>query len=436
MKTPIFYLACFFLILPVSVPLFAQEQSLFFAKKKSPFLYLFDGAEGIRLAPLQPKQSTTRLSLYDDEKVRAVFPDSATWEVVSGAPQFDSANGRLYFVATQPDPEPDDTTDKNLDPKREPDPAWREQILVAQLPDLTYIGRIPLEHNIYQSVNILLTPNGKQLLVSYDLSTQDEQNFSYIQETFDTTTFRQVGESKRIKIPRNEWRMESGRTVYFSENARYSQDGNIYDTTLPNFGVRTLPTYCDLVIRDNQARYFQMNKSLLTTLSIQGYEVKDRRQASCDPASATLWKAVKLIVSKPMEASAGRAPATSASPVPIVSNRGEMKAKVISKQHDPIANESSLYAPSDSFSFFLTIGANPHPSERPYYLNVRKPGEFNPCLMTVATDRKTAYFVNTDKKGDYTLYIFDLTTGEQIETIDINKIAPEFTPQSLILYNK
>jgi hypothetical protein len=178
------------------------------------YAYFFSLDQYVKLE-ISTQRVVTRGSLYDKGELKLLLPAS----LQKGGPptlgQYDTNSHRLYFLATQPESYSGD--------------KWKERIIIVELPDFKLVGRIDLDHFIVSSVNLLLTPDGRRLFVSYDFSQNDKDNYVFVREAYDTQSFKLL-ETKRAVIQRNQRTPDAGRGFKFSAQARFSEDGQtIFD---------------------------------------------------------------------------------------------------------------------------------------------------------------------------------------------------------------
>lgn len=159
-------------------------------------------------------------SLYEFEEIRSLLPAS----IKEGGPptlvEYDPSTRRLYFLSVQPE--------------TYSDTRYKGRIIIVELPAFKLVGWIDLGWFVNQQINVLLTPDGKQLLISYDLSSSHENSFVFIQEVYDTRSFKLL-ETKQAVIPQEKWTPEAGREVYFSEKARFCEDGRAICDEISDF---------------------------------------------------------------------------------------------------------------------------------------------------------------------------------------------------------
>ena len=388
------------------LPLLAFSES-----KQVRYAYLFDGAEFLKI-DLSKGEVIQKASLFANEEFSTLLPASIKWGSVK-APEFDPVNKRLYYVATQPE--------TNSDEK------WKERILIVEFPAFKLVGQIDLRGYVTQSVNILLTPDGKRLLVSYDYSADSDDAFVYKQEVYDTATFKLVGQPQSSVVSRAEWSPEASRQTYFSAYARFSADGKtIRDTSLPDMGNRIAPSFCDLVIREGKVTRepFSLPEEVK---GFVGYHDYRTRLASCEPGSA-------LLVAKLWRKHPGHG-ASSPNEEPLASAK-ERVSDPVQQPISTIETRSRSVVTKGKSSSFIAKGKTPEfalyttKSFRPF--SVYDPSHFDPTIITMAVKGKEAYFVNAEAGGSRAFYIVNLEYGKQIARIDL----AGFDPQSIVLFDR
>ncbi len=147
--------------------------------------------------------------------------------------QYDSNAERLYAVLSKT-------------PKVAEDGGRRFQVAVYQLPELKVVGTIELTQPLVTAPAILLTPDGRNLLVSLQVqgSERDDSSVSKAIAVYDTKALKVL---KTIREASAEGSNLAGAMISasFSEKAYYGPDGKtIYDN-----GSRTKIT-SDMIIKD------------------------------------------------------------------------------------------------------------------------------------------------------------------------------------------
>lgn len=192
------------------------------------YAYFFDLDKYVKVE-LSTHRIVARGSLYEYEEIKSLLPTSIKSGGPPGLIRYDRNAHRLYFGA--------------VDPETYSDVKHKERILIVQLPDFRLVGRIDLDRFVDRSFNTLLTPDGKRLFVSYEVSNleSDKESFVYVREVYDTESFKLL-ETKKAVVPRAQWTPAAGRPVYFSASARFSEDGQtIYDDDVGWLGVPQRP---------------------------------------------------------------------------------------------------------------------------------------------------------------------------------------------------
>jgi hypothetical protein len=108
----------------------------------------------------------------------------------------------------------------------------------VELPDFKLVRRMDLDQFMVYGIHTLLTPDGKRLFISYDLSHTDEKNFVFVREVYDTQSFKLL-ETKKAVVPRDQYTPEAGLGIRFSDKAWISEDGEtIYDIPYGSISAR------------------------------------------------------------------------------------------------------------------------------------------------------------------------------------------------------
>jgi hypothetical protein len=104
--------------------------------------------------------------------------------------------------------------------------SFGEQIIVLQLPGWTVVGTIPLPQELNGSPRLLLTPDGKQLLVSYGTAPREdggEATDADVIDIYDTSTLQRV--NRIVDSPSPAEKARGALTVFFSSDASFAEDG-------------------------------------------------------------------------------------------------------------------------------------------------------------------------------------------------------------------
>jgi hypothetical protein len=103
--------------------------------------------------------------------------------------------------------------------------ATRFWVLVLELPTFKLIGRMDLMEGDF-SPNMLLTPDGERLLMSYKVTSYEpgSKNFIFFREVYDTQRFKRL-DQKRYEVPREPYDPKALAKARFSNKARFAADG-------------------------------------------------------------------------------------------------------------------------------------------------------------------------------------------------------------------
>lgn len=112
-------------------------------------------------------------------------PLSCDWHASQA--RFEPKNGRIYFVAPAEDPGTGPNSSQDLEREGRKDAVW-----VLKLGKMERVKKLELPASM-ESPTILLTPDGKRLLVSY---TSNDSTGRQVIDTFDTSTFNKVSTVK------------------------------------------------------------------------------------------------------------------------------------------------------------------------------------------------------------------------------------------------
>lgn len=346
------------------------------------FAYCFEGPTYEKV-DLRINQTVSQGSLYEAEEIRSLLPQSIKWGSIGSVPKYDANTHRLYFVATQPETYTDE--------------RWKDRIIIVQVPDFKLVGKIDLDRFVAQSPNILIAPDGKRLFVSYDLSNFDENNFVFVQEVYDTSSL-DILETKQAHVARDKWDPEAGRDIYFSDQARFSEDGRkIYDVVGSGRDLEVPLQGYDLVIMDGQVK----RNAAEWPLDIKEFVSKN-------PGFKLLW-------------SGGDPPSAL-----LAKTQG---AKVEPRSMQPVPKPGTLsslwkrlrgYA-TGLFVFYDPSNAKPLSNR----FSAKELAGFNPTVLAMTPNGTAAYFAKTNERGKRELYRLDLENGGRYRRIKLFNIAPQ-----------
>jgi len=376
MKMPALLFSAFVLL-----PAIALSQG-----REPKFAYVFDGTEYVKVE-VATRKTVGKGSLYEKEDIRPLLPESIKWGSVSSVPKYDPNTHRLFYVATQPETYSDE--------------RWKERIIIVSLPDFRLIGKIDLDRFVTKSVNILPSPDGKTLFVAYDLSDPDRKDFLFVRETYDTATLKLLG-TKEETIARSNWTLEAGRDVYFSEKARFSDDGKtIYDELTIGSDYLSGLSGPMLAISDGKVSRVPVSLPMEVTDFVAG-----------NPEFKILWCDVP-------HASAVLAKTE------IMSHRqGPANSSVRLVQGLPVrvdADSKRLSAYGDG-QFAVYDGMADSKLKR---VRIEGLAGFDPAIVAVEPDRDVAYFTKTNKDGHRELFLVGLAETKQPVQVQLFGIRPK-----------
>jgi hypothetical protein len=161
----------------------------------------------------------TRGSLLEVKEARALFPESFR-ETGIGVHCYDRNTGRLYVTAPQ---------NAFLSWDKHGRGTVRYRVVIFELPTFRLMGNIELTEPVYIGPNILLTPDGDRLLVSYEVVSDDDKHWVFVKEEFNTKSLERI-ESKREAVSRTPYNPIAVAKARFSDKAYFAPDGEtIYD---------------------------------------------------------------------------------------------------------------------------------------------------------------------------------------------------------------
>ncbi|RMD63664.1 hypothetical protein D6833_05385 [Candidatus Parcubacteria bacterium] len=191
------------------------------------YAYFFSGIGKFVKVEVATNRVVARGSLLEIEGARHLFPEFEPNISVWG---YDRHTGWVYVTAPIED----------LASKKS-DPVLRYRVVVLTLPEFQLVGHAELAEPVYQGPNLLLTPDGKRLLVSYEVVSDDDAYWVFVREIYDTRGLRRI-ELKRARVAREPYDPEAVARARFTRKARFAADGEtIIDGRYEIVGDRVFP---------------------------------------------------------------------------------------------------------------------------------------------------------------------------------------------------
>jgi len=194
------------------------------------YAYFFSGRGEFAKVEVATNRVVARGSLLEVKEAHHLFPEFFR-ETGIGVDCYDRNTGRLYVVGPE---------EAFLSRDQDGRGTVRYRVIIFELSTLRLIGHVRLAEPVYIGPNLLLTPDGSRLLISYEVVSDDDKHWVFVKEVFDTKSLERV-ELKRERVAREPYDPEALAKAHFSAKARFAADGKtIIDEAPPKAVGRVL----------------------------------------------------------------------------------------------------------------------------------------------------------------------------------------------------
>jgi len=178
------------------------------------YAYFFSGVGEFVKVEVATNRVVARGSLLEVEEARHLFPPFFR-ETGIGVCCYDRNMGWLYVLAPK---------EAFLSWDKKGNATARYRVVIFELPAFRLIGSAELAEPVYKGPNLLLTPDGKRLLVSYKVVSDDEAYWVFIREIYETRGLKRI-QLKRIRVEQEPFDPKALARARFTRKARFAADG-------------------------------------------------------------------------------------------------------------------------------------------------------------------------------------------------------------------
>ncbi|MEM4413060.1 MAG: hypothetical protein QXD59_02160 [Candidatus Caldarchaeum sp.] len=228
------------------------------------------------------------------------------------------------------------------------------------------------------------------MLVSYDLSHDDKENFVFVREVYDTGSFKLL-ETKKAVVPRDQWTPEAGRNVYFSRNARFSEDGQtIYDEdTGDDLGLR-FPRAFD-------GEEYVINGDHVAKRKKPDWPAPVKEFMAKNPNFSSVWST------------------SSPERVLLVDLKYRQVTETIQDPKSGEVRPTGRTYPGNSFTTGQVVYYDAMVGGRLKQFIVKELAGDKPRVLAITPDGRTAYFEKLNDQGQWEHYAIDLLSGKAVK---------------------